>query len=252
MDLGLSGMKALVTGGSRGIGRCIAETLADEGCSVGICARNADGVKEAVEALKAKGVDATGSVVDVSDGEALKAWVKSAADDLGGLNIYVSNVSAMAIMPDEASWRTSLEIDIMGTVLGIEAATPRLTESGKGAIVVIGTIASVEVGGVSPYAAVKAALLPYVKGLANSLASKGVRANTVSPGSVFFEGGVWDMIKKNMPERYEGTLKRNKLGRMAAPQDVANAVAFLASPAASFITGTNVIVDGALSNRVQF
>ncbi len=252
MDLGLSGMKALVTGGSRGIGRCIAETLADEGCSVGICARNEDGVKEAVEALKAKGVDATGAAVDVSDGEALKAWVKSAADDLGGLNIYVSNVSAMAIMPDEASWRTSLDIDIMGTILGIEAATPRLIESGKGAIVVIGTIASVEVGGVSPYAAVKAALLPYVKGLANSLASKGVRANTVSPGSVFFEGGVWDMIKKNMPERYEGTLKRNKLGRMAVPQDVANAVAFLASPAAEFITGTNVIVDGALSNRVQF
>ncbi len=252
MDLGLSGMKALVTGGSRGIGRCIAETLADEGCSVGICARNEDGVKEAVEALKAKGVDATGSAVDVSDGEALKAWVKSAADDLGGLNIYVSNVSAMAIMPDENSWRTSLDIDIMGTILGIEAATPRLIESGKGAIIVIGTIASVEVGGVSPYAAVKAALLPYVKGLANSLASKGVRANTVSPGSVFFEGGVWDMIKKNMPERYEGTLKRNKLGRMASPRDVANAVVFLASPAAEFITGTNLIVDGALTNRVQF
>lgn len=252
MDLGLSGMKALVTGGSRGIGRCIAETLADEGCSVGICARNEDGVKEAVEALKAKGVDATGSSVDVSDGEALKAWVKSATDDLGGLNIYVSNVSAMAIMPDENSWRTSLDIDIMGTILGIEAATPRLIESGKGAIIVIGTIASVEVGGVSPYAAVKAALLPYVKGLANSLASKGVRANTVSPGSVFFEGGVWDMIKKNMPERYEGTLKRNKLGRMASPRDVANAVVFLASPAAEFITGTNLIVDGALTNRVQF
>jgi len=252
MDLGLSGMKALVTGGSRGIGRCIAETLADEGCSVGICARNEDGVKEAVEALKAKGVDATGSAVDVSDGEALKAWVKSATDDLGGLNIYVSNVSAMAIMPDENSWRTSLDIDIMGTILGIEAATPRLIESGKGAIIVIGTIASVEVGGVSPYAAVKAALLPYVKGLANSLASKGVRANTVSPGSVFFEGGVWDMIKKNMPERYEGTLKRNKLGRMASPRDVANAVVFLASPAAEFITGTNLIVDGALTNRVQF
>ena len=252
MDLGLSGMKALVTGGSRGIGRCIAETLADEGCSVGICARNEDGVKEAVEALKAKGVDATGSAVDVSDGEALKAWVKSATDDLGGLNIYVSNVSAMAIMPDENSWRTSLDIDIMGTILGIEAATPRLIESGKGAIIVIGTIASVEVGGVSPYAAVKAALLPYVKGLANSLASKGVRANTVSPGSVFFEGGVWDMIKKNMPERYEGTLKRNKLGRMASPQDVANAVVFLASSAAEFITGTNLIVDGALTNRVQF
>ena len=252
MDLGLKGMKALVTGGSKGIGKCIAETLADEGCDVGICARNEGPLNDVVEGLKAKGVNATGSAVDVTDTDALKGWVSSAGDALGGIDIYVSNVSAMAIMPDENSWRTSLEVDIMGTVLGVEAATPKLIESGKGAIVVIGTVASIEVAGPSPYASVKAALLPYVKGLANGLAKKGVRANTVSPGSVYFEGGVWDMIKQNMPERYEGTLKRNKLGRMASPEDVANAVTFLASPAASFITGTTVIVDGALTNRVQY
>lgn len=252
MDLELKGMKALVTGGSRGIGRCIAETLAAEGCDVGICARNADPVNETVEALKGIGVNATGAAVDVTDADAIKEWVTSAADELGGLDIFVSNVSAMAIMPDESSWRTSIEVDIMGTVHAIDAATPKLIESGKASIVVIGTVASIEVGGPSPYASVKAALLPYVKGLANKLASKGVRANTVSPGSVFFEGGVWDMVKQGMPERYEATLKRNKLGRMASPQDVANAVTFLASPAASFITGTNLMVDGALTNRVQY
>ena len=252
MDLGLKGMKALVTGGSKGIGKCIAETLADEGCDVGICARNEGPLGEAVEGLKARGVNATGTAVDVTDADGLRAWVSSASEELGGLDIYVSNVSAMAIMPDENSWRTSLDVDIMGTVIGIEAATPKLIESGKGAIVVIGTVASIEVGGVSPYAAAKAALLPYVKGLANGLAKKGVRANTVSPGSVFFEGGVWDMMKQNMPERYEATLKRNRMGRMASPEDVANAVVFLASPAASFITGTNLMVDGALTSRVQY
>ena len=252
MDLGLKGKKALVTGGTRGIGRCIAETLADEGCDVAICARTEDAIAEAVEALKGRGVNAYGSRADVSDADSLKAWVGAAAEALGGIDIYVSNVSAMGVTPDEQSWRTSVEVDIIGTVTGIDAATPKLIESGEGAIVVVGTVASVDVGGVSPYSAVKAALLPYVKGLANGLAKKGVRANTVSPGSVYFEGGVWDMIKKNMPERYEATLKRNKLGRMASPRDVANAVTFLASPAASFITGTNLMVDGAITNRVQF
>ena len=219
---------------------------------MGICARSADAVAETVEDFKSKGVNATGAAVDVSDADALRSWVSSAAGELGGLNIFVSNVSAMAVQPDESSWRTSVEIDIMGTVTGCEAATPHLVESGEGAIVVVGTVATAEVGGVSPYAAAKAALLPYVKGLANSLAPKNVRANTVSPGSVFFEGGVWDMIKQNVPKMYESTLKRNKMGRMASPQDVANAVAFLASPAAGFITGTNLMVDGALSNRVQY
>lgn len=252
MDLGLSGKKVIVTGGTRGIGRCIAETFADEGCDVAICARNEDGVGKTVSALEAKGVKATGASVDVADGAALKSWVASAAEELGGLDIYVSNVSAMAIMPDEASWKLSFDVDIMGTVNGIDAATPKLVESDAGAIVVVGTVASVEVAGVQPYAAVKAALLPYVKGLANSLAPQGVRANTVSPGSVYFEGGVWDRIKQGAPKMYESTLRRNKLGRMASPTDVANAVVFLASPAASFITGTNLMVDGALTNRVQY
>lgn len=252
MDLGLKGMKALVTGGTRGIGRAIAETLADEGCAIGVCARNEEEVSQTVEALKAKGVEATGAVADVSDGPVLKDWVNASAEALGGVDIYVSNVSAMGMSSDESTWRTSFDVDIMGTVNGVDAATPHLIKSGKGAIVVVGTVASVEVGGVQPYGAVKAALLVYVKGLANSLAKKKVRANTVSPGSVYFKGGVWERIEQGMPDMYKATLKRNKLGRMANPQDVANAVTFLASPAAEFITGTNLLVDGAITNRVQF
>jgi 3-oxoacyl-[acyl-carrier protein] reductase len=252
MDLGLKGKKAIVTGGTRGIGRGIAETLADEGCDVAVCARTEDAVNETVEVLKGKGVNATGKAFDVADGPTLKAWVAAVGDEFGGLDIYVSNVSAMGNDADEAEWRKSFEMDIMGTVNGIEAATPMLIESGDGAIVVVGSLSTVEANRPWPYASVKAALLPYVKGLSASLARKGVRANTVTPGVVHFEGGVWDMVKNEYPDHYEKTLKRCKLGRMVTPQDIANAVAFLASPAAGIITGANLIVDAGYTRRINY
>jgi 3-oxoacyl-[acyl-carrier protein] reductase len=252
MDLGLKGKKAIVTGGTRGIGRGIAETLADEGCDVAVCARTEDAVNETVEVLKGKGVNATGKAFDVADGPTLKAWVAAVGDEFGGLDIYVSNVSAMGNDADEAEWRKSFEMDIMGTVNGIEAATPMLISSGEGAIVVVGSLSTVEADRPWPYASVKAALLPYVKGLSASLARKGVRANTVTPGVVHFEGGVWDMVKNEYPDHYEKTLKRCKLGRMVTPQDIANAVAFLASPAAGIITGANLIVDAGYTRRINY
>ena len=153
---------------------------------------------------------------------------------------------------DEAEWRKSFEIDIMGTVNGIEAATPMLIKSGAGAIAVVGSLVTVEANRVWPYASVKAALLPYVKGLSSSLAKEGVRANTVTPGVVHFEGGVWDRVKNDMPDLYKSTLERCKLGRMVTPKDIANAVAFLVSPAASIITGANLIVDAGLTGRINY
>ena len=252
MDLGLKGKNAIVTGGTRGIGRGIAETLADEGCNVAVCARTEDAVNEIVGVLKAKGVNATGKTVDVADAPTLKAWVAAVGDEFGGLDIYVSNVSAMGNEADEAEWRKSFEMDIMGTVNGIEAATPMLIESGEGAIAVVGSLSTVEANRPWPYASVKAALLPYVKGLSASLAKSGVRANTVTPGVVHFEGGVWDMVKNEMPDLYEKTLKRCKLGRMVTPQDIANAVAFLVSPAAGIITGANLIVDAGYTSRINY
>ena len=252
MDLGLKGKNAIVTGGTRGIGRGIAETLADEGCNVAVCARTEDAVNETVDVLKAKGVNATGKAFDVADAPTLKTWVAAVGDEFGGLDIYVSNVSAMGNDADEAEWRKSFEMDIMGTVNGIEAATPMLIESGEGAIAVVGSLATVEADRPWPYASVKAALLPYVKGLSASLAMSGVRANTVTPGVVHFEGGVWDMVKKEWPDHFEKTLKRCKLGRMVTPQDIANAVAFLVSPAAGIITGANLIVDAGYTRRINY
>jgi 3-oxoacyl-[acyl-carrier protein] reductase len=253
LDLRLHGKKAIVTGGSRGIGRAICELLAEEGCDIALCARGEAGLEAAVTALAGQGVNAHGGVVDVADTKALRNWIDEAAGRLVGLDIFIANVSALAQAMDEDSWRRSLDIDVMGTVAGVEAAIPHLEQSMAGAIVVIGTTGAIEIAGLPrPYASVKAALIPYVKAIARNLAPKGVRANMVSPGNVYFKGGVWNMVEEQSPDTFKLMLSRNPMGRMGTPQEVASAVVFLASPRASFITGTNLIIDGALTQRVQF
>jgi NAD(P)-dependent dehydrogenase (short-subunit alcohol dehydrogenase family) len=253
MDLGLKGRKAIITGGSKGIGRAIAELLADEGCNVGICARNGDEVDAAVAALKAKGVEACGSAIDVRDGDAVRKWVADSAETLGGLDIVVPNVSALAIERTEESWRAEFEVDMLHTVNTAEAALPLLEKSNAGSVVIISSVSGVEIDfAAGPYGAFKAALIHYAKTLACEWAGKNIRVNSVSPGNVYFEGGVWEMIKNNMPDLYSKALGMNKTGRMATAEEVAIASVFLASPIATFISGINMVVDGTLTNRVQY
>jgi 3-oxoacyl-[acyl-carrier protein] reductase len=253
MDLGLKGLRAVVTGGTKGIGRAIAETLAAEGADVAICARHADDVDQTVAALKSKGVKAMGRAVDVADGPALAAWVADAAAELGGIDIAVSNVSALAIGTDDESWKRGFDIDMMGTVHLVNACMPHLEKSKAPSIVTISSVSGREIDfAAGPYGAFKAALIHYTQGLAFQLAGKGIRANSVSPGNTYFEGGVWNQIKDGNPELYATALALNPTGRMGTPQEMANATVFLASPAASFITGTNLVVDGALTRGVQF
>ncbi|ODT57769.1 SDR family NAD(P)-dependent oxidoreductase [Phenylobacterium sp.] len=256
MDLGLKGRKAVVTGGTRGIGRAIADLLADEGCDVAVCARNAEQVADAVKALEAKGVKAFGQAVDIADGPALQGFVKAAGEALGGIDVMVSNASALVQGADEASWRGMFEIDVLGAVRTFEAARPFLEAAGEAngdaAFLITSSVSAAEASNASAYGAMKAALIHYAKGLAREGAAKHVRANVVSPGTVFFEGGVWGNVKAGMPAFFDQMIKRNPTGRMATPEEVAAATVFLASPRSAFTTGVNLVVDGAISTRVNY
>lgn len=256
MDLKLGGKKCVILGGTRGIGRAIADTLADEGADVAICARNADQIAVAVEQLKAKGVNAVGGPVDVTDGDALKAWITSAGEQLGGIDILVSNAGAMAQGNDEASWKQNFNLDLLGAVNAFEAAEPFLgkaaDERGDAAFVIVASISAAVADQASSYGPIKAALIHMAKGLARQHAKRGIRTNVVSPGMVYFEGGIWHQVEQNMPDFFEQALKRNPTGRCADPQEIADAAVFLASPRSGYTTGSNLIVDGAISNRVNF
>jgi NAD(P)-dependent dehydrogenase (short-subunit alcohol dehydrogenase family) len=251
MDLGLTGLRALVTGGTRGIGRAVVETFLDEGASVAFCARNTEAVEKTAAELASRGTVA-GSAVDVGDPDGLATWVRNAADRLGGIDIVVSNVSALAIPDTPENWAESLRVDVMGTVGLVNAALPYLAASPHASIVTISSVSGREIDfAAGPYGTAKAAIAHYTQGLAYQLAAKGIRANSMSPGNTYFEGGVWQGIETGNPELYEMALGLNPTGRMGTPQEMARSIVFLASPASSFTSGANMLVDGALTRGVQ-
>lgn len=247
MDLGLKGLKALVTGGSKGIGRRCAELLAGEGARVAICARTEADVKAAAAEL---GVH--GTAVDVSNKASLEAWVTASAEAMGGIDIVIGNVSALAVADDEAAWQAGFQIDMMHCVRMVNAAMPWLEASDAASITLISSVSGREIDFTGPaYGAFKAALVHYSQGLAYKLAPKGIRANTVSPGNTYFDGGIWNQIEIGNPELFATAMHLNPMGRMARPEEIARGVVFLASPASSFTSGTNLVIDGALTKGVQ-
>ncbi|MQA01279.1 MAG: SDR family oxidoreductase [Streptosporangiales bacterium] len=253
MDLQLTGLRALVTGGTKGIGRATVATLAGEGAAVAFCARTKADVDDYAGELTAAGHTVAGRAVDVGDGDGIRHWVDDSAAALGGVDILVANVSALAIGDEEQNWQASFDVDMMHTVRLVNAAMPHLERSFAGSIVTIASVSGREIDfAAGPYGTFKAALIHYTQGLAYQLAAKGIRANSVSPGNTYFPGGVWAGMEANNPEFFAEALALNPTGRMARPEEIARCVAFVASPAASFVTGSNLLADGALTRGVQF
>lgn len=254
MDLGLRGKNVLITGATAGIGRRIADLFAEEGANVAICSRSPESVNRAIKEMK---VLADGKIVgapcNIKNKEEYERWIEAMAAELGGVDIFIPNVSAGGGADSEKNWHKNFEIDVLGTVRGVEAVLPHMVKRGGGAITMISTTAAVETFMVpQAYNAMKAALITYAKQLSQEHGPKGVRVNSVSPGPIYFDGGAWDMIKTSNEKFYERTERTHALGRLGTPEEVARCIVFLSSAAASWVTGVNLIVDGGYTKRVQF
>ena len=238
MDLGLSGKRALVTGGTRGIGRATVDMLVAEGASVAFCARNAESVEEVAADLRSRGATVFACAFDVSDEAALKGFIQDAGSVKG---------------PEQ--WATSLSLDLMPLVHAIDEVTPIMEAAGGGSIVALSsTFGFDNVWPSSPnsYGAFKAAIIRHASAAGHALAPKGIRVNTVSPGPTYSEDGDWGKIKAGRPEVYEKVKASIPIGRMGDPKEVASAIVYLASPASGFCVGTNIVCDGGMTVRTQY
>lgn len=244
MDLGLAGKNAIITGASRGIGRATALEFASEGVNVAICARGQEALDKTRGELEAKGVTVHAASCDVADAQALKAFLDGAKAALGGVDILVNNPSGFGLTDDEDGWAASLNIDMMATVRATWQVVPWMEERGGGSIVHISSISGLESGSPPAYTAVKAGLVAHANTMAAQLAPQRIRVNTVSPGSIEFPGGFWEMVKEQDREMYDSTLAGIPWGRMGTPEEVAAAIVFISSPKASWVSGAMLVVDG--------
>jgi 3-oxoacyl-[acyl-carrier protein] reductase len=245
MKIDLSGKRAVVTGGSRGIGRAIALACAGTGAAVSICARGAETLEQVRREIAERGVKVHAAVCDLADGAAVQRYVEEAGAALGGIDILVNNASGFGTSHDEAGWAASIDVDLLGTVRAIRAALPFLERSGAGAIINISSISGLVASArTPPYGAVKAAIIEYTQTEASLLAKKGIRVNCIAPGSIEFPGGSWERRKTDNPQLYNSILRGIPFGRLGRPEEVAQVAEFLASSLASWVTGQTIAVDG--------
>ncbi len=249
MSSPFSGQRVLVAGASRGIGRAIAEQFAAAGAAVGLCARNPGPLEQARAELAAHGQAVHAQVCDLADAAAISAWVQAAAEQLGGIDILVNNASGLGMGDDEAGWAACLNVDILAMVRSSQAALPWLRASsgaGRGpSILNLSSISAYRPSLRAPaYAAAKAAMNSYTISQAAMLAREGIRVNAIAPGSVEFPGGLWEQRREQEPELYQRTMRSIPFGRLGRPEEIAEVALFLASPAARWMTGQVLNVDG--------
>jgi 3-oxoacyl-[acyl-carrier protein] reductase len=248
MDLGLKGKVALVTGGSRGLGRAMARALAEEGATVCICARGADALEAAAGELKRFGVAA--SAVDVTDAAQSEKWVRDSAAKFRGIDVLINNaggakMGTLAETTDQL-WRDAFELNTFAAVRLARLCVPHMERRGGGVIINISSIWGREAGGLLTYNASKAALISFTKMLARELAPKAIRVNSIAPGSILYPGGSWERRFRADPAFERDFISHEcPAGRLGTPDEVAYSVLMLASPRASWITGATIPVDGA-------
>lgn len=258
MDLGLNDKVAVVTGGSRGIGKAIAMALAAEGCNVAICGRTKEDLDAASQEIaEASGRGVFARVIDISKSNEAGEFVAAAADFFGRLDVLVNNAGANLRKPFEettdADWEELLQLNLLGHFRATRAAIPLMRESGGGSIIFISSIFGREAGGpgISIYNTTKSAQISAAKVMSLELAGEGIRVNSVAPGSTRFPGGSWDKRVKQDPEGMKQFVASNiPLGRFGTAEEVADVVAFLASERASLVTGASINVDGGQSRSL--
>ncbi len=247
MDLGLNGKKAIITGGSRGIGLHTALLLASEGCDVAFCARNENDITAAIEQINALGAgNAMGFQADLTDEAATRDFTRQALAQLNGVDILIHNASGFDMSGDEAGWMRSFQVDMMAGVRLVDESLDALKESDAASITFIGSMASKYHFGRPPtsYGAAKGAMRVYANDLAQQYGKHGIRANVISPGAVWFEGGSWDQQKNERPKFYAAVEKAIPLGRLGTADEIARIIAFTASPAGLWINAEHIAADG--------
>lgn len=244
MQLDLNGRNAVVAGGSRGIGRSIALAFARAGANVSICARGEPALRATEAELRQQGHTVHAMACDLGNGASVTNYVAAAAQALGGIDVLVNNASGFGSSDDEAGWAASINVDLLASVRASRAALPYLEKS-RGTIIHISSTSGLKHSArTPPYGAVKAALIQYTLTQAAQLAAKHIRVNCIAPGSIEFPGGSWERRKTTDPTLYNAVLGRIRFGRLGTPQEVANVALFLASSAASWVTGQTIAVDG--------